>query len=65
MIQAVAYGGMVHVAGQVAHTRDGSHEIQTWEVPAKIEALLNEAGSSKSKLVALNGFCRTLPISTL
>ena len=56
MSQAVAYGGMVHIAGQVADTRKGTIEVQTREVLAKIEALLAEAGSDKSKLVAVNVF---------
>jgi enamine deaminase RidA (YjgF/YER057c/UK114 family) len=56
MSQAVVYGGMVHIAGQVADTRKGSIEVQTREVLAKIEALLAEAGSDKSKLVAVNVF---------
>ena len=56
MSQAVVYGGMVHIAGQVADTRKGSIEVQTREVLAKIGALLAEAGSDKSKLVAVNVF---------
>lgn len=56
MSQAVAFGGMVHIAGQVADNRKGTIEVQTREVLAKIEALLAEAGSDKSKLVAVNVF---------
>lgn len=56
MSQAVAAGGMVHVAGQVADSRKGTIETQTREVLAKIEGLLAEAGTTKSKLVAVNVF---------
>jgi enamine deaminase RidA (YjgF/YER057c/UK114 family) len=52
----VAYGGMVHIAGQVANDRKAGIEGQTRDVLAKIEALLAEAGTSKSKLVAVNIF---------
>ena len=56
MSQAVAYGGLVHIAGQVANDRKAGIEGQTRDVLAKIEALLTEAGTSKSKLVAVNIF---------
>ncbi|ESX80847.1 MULTISPECIES: RidA family protein [unclassified Mesorhizobium] len=56
MSQAVVYGGLVHIAGQVADDRKAGIEGQTSEVLSKIEALLVEAGSSKSKLVAVNIF---------
>jgi enamine deaminase RidA (YjgF/YER057c/UK114 family) len=56
MSQAVAYGGIVHIAGQVANDRKAGIEGQTRDVLAKIEALLAEAGTSKSKLVAVNIF---------
>ena len=56
MSQAVAYGGMVHIAGQVADDRKAGIEGQTKDVLAKIEALLAEAGTDKSKLVAVNIF---------
>jgi enamine deaminase RidA (YjgF/YER057c/UK114 family) len=56
MSQAVAYGGMVHIAGQVADDRKAGIEGQTKDVLGKIEALLAEAGTNKSKLVAVNIF---------
>ncbi|CAO3357661.1 RidA family protein [Azospirillum palustre] len=56
MSQAVVCQGMVHIAGQVANTRTGSIQEQTRDVLAKIDALLAEAGSDKSKLVAVNVF---------
>ncbi|KKB83718.1 endoribonuclease L-PSP [Devosia limi DSM 17137] len=53
MSQAVSHGGVVHVAGQVADNRKSSLEQQTREVLAKIDALLAEAGTDKSKLLAV------------
>ncbi|MDR3373330.1 MAG: RidA family protein [Ancalomicrobiaceae bacterium] len=56
MSQAVSHGGLVYVAGQVADDRKAGIEEQTRQVLGKIEALLAEAGSSKSKLIAVNVF---------
>ncbi len=56
MSQGVAAGGLFHVAGQVADVRKAGIEDQTRDVLAKIDALLAEAGTSKSNLVAVNVF---------
>ena len=50
MSQAVIWNGMVHLAGQVG---DPANDVagQTRDVLAKIERLLEEAGSSKSHLL--------------
>ena len=56
MAQAVSYNGAVHIAGQVADDRKAGIEAQTRSVLAKIEALLAEAGTDKSRLVAVNVF---------
>ena len=56
MAQAVTYCGAVHIAGQVADNRKTGIAEQTRAVLAKIDALLTEAGSSKSKLVSVNIF---------
>jgi len=56
MSQAVVHGGLIHVAGQVADNRKTSLEDQTRQVLGKIDALLKEAGSSKSKLLSVNVF---------
>jgi enamine deaminase RidA (YjgF/YER057c/UK114 family) len=56
MSQAVVYGGLVHIAGQVADERSADVKGQTQQVLAKIDALLREAGSSRSKLLAVNVF---------
>lgn len=56
MSQAVMHGGQIHIAGQVADDRKASLEEQTRQVLAKIDALLAEAGGSKSKLLSVNVF---------
>jgi len=56
MSQAVVCAGMVHIAGQVAEDRKAGIVAQTASVLAKIDALLKEAGSDRSKLVAVNVF---------
>jgi len=56
MSQAVLHNGSVHISGQVADDRNGGIEAQAREVLAKIDALLAEAGTSKSRLVAINVF---------
>lgn len=53
MSQAVVYNGMVFLSGQVADNTKASLRDQTSEVLSKIEGLLVEVGSSKSKLVAI------------
>lgn len=56
MSQAVVHGDTVYVAGQVANATKASIEDQTRDVLSKIDALLKEAGTDKSKLVAVNVF---------
>lgn len=56
MSQAVAAGSMVFIAGQVADDRKAGIESQTRAVLAKLDHLLAEAGTGKSKLVAVNLF---------
>lgn len=54
MSQAVVHAGTVYVAGKVARSSQGSLQEQTQDVLEQIEALLAEAGSSKSKLLSIN-----------
>lgn len=56
MSQAVAYNGLVYIAGQVADDPKANLETQTRQVLAKIDALLAEAGSARAKLLAVNVF---------
>jgi enamine deaminase RidA (YjgF/YER057c/UK114 family) len=51
MSQAVEHGGVVYLAGQVADDKNADVAEQTRQVLAKIDRLLAECGSSKSKLL--------------
>lgn len=53
MSQAVIHGGTIYLAGQVAdQAKGGSVADQTREILSKIEALLAEAGSDKTRIVS-------------
>jgi enamine deaminase RidA (YjgF/YER057c/UK114 family) len=52
MSQAVVYAGTAWLSGQVADDRNADVEGQTREVLAKIDALLAEVGSSRSRLIS-------------
>ena len=53
MSQAVVHGNTVYLAGQVAQgAAGGSVAEQTRDILARIDALLAEAGSDKSKLLS-------------
>ena len=54
MSQAVVHGGMVYLAGQVADDPSGDVAGQTQQILAKIDALLAEAGSDKTKVLSAN-----------
>jgi enamine deaminase RidA (YjgF/YER057c/UK114 family) len=61
MSQAVAANGFVFLAGQVADDRKAGIAAQTRDVLSKIDRLLAQAGTDKSRLVQVNVF---LPHST-
>ena len=50
--QAVRHAGLLYIAGQIADDRDGDIQSQTKQVLSRIDALLNEAGSDRSKLLS-------------
>jgi len=53
MSQAVKHGGTIYLAGQVAlDAKGGSAADQTRNILDRIDALLAEAGSNKSKLLS-------------
>lgn len=53
MSQAVAYGNMVFLAGQVALRAPGTSVVeQTRDILAKTDELLAEAGTDKTKLLS-------------
>lgn len=51
MSQAVRHGDTVYLAGQVASDQFATIEVQTQQVLDKIDALLAEAGTNKSKVL--------------
>ena len=52
MSQAVAHGSTLYLAGQVADDWNADVAGQTSQILAKIEALLEEAGTDKSRLLS-------------
>ena len=54
MSQAVVHGDTIYIAGQVAGDTTADAAGQTKQILGKIEALLREAGSDKSKLLSAN-----------
>ena len=51
---AVVHNGVVYISGQVPDTLHADVETQTREILAKIDRLLREAGSDKSRLLTAN-----------
>lgn len=60
MSAAVAHGGVLYVAGQVAENEDGSIEQQTKEVLAEIDSIIAEAGTEKSKILSINVYLASI-----
>lgn len=55
MSQSVAHGGLVYLAGQVAQNAPGAPVAdQTRDILARVDALLAEAGTDKSKILSAN-----------
>ena len=52
MSQAVVHGDTIYLAGQVADNAKEDVAGQTKQILSKIEGLLAEAGSDKSKLLS-------------
>ncbi|MBI3994107.1 MAG: RidA family protein [Candidatus Lambdaproteobacteria bacterium] len=52
MSRAVVHGDTVYLCGHVAKDTNADTEGQTRDVLAQVEALLREAGSDKSKVLA-------------
>jgi enamine deaminase RidA (YjgF/YER057c/UK114 family) len=51
MSQIVIHGDTVYLAGQVANDSNADITLQTQQVLQKVDALLAEAGSDKSKIL--------------
>ncbi|SNB68154.1 Enamine deaminase RidA, house cleaning of reactive enamine intermediates, YjgF/YER057c/UK114 family [Arboricoccus pini] len=60
MSQAVIHGDTVYLAGQVAEDPSASIQNQTRSVLAKIDAILAEAGSSKSDLISVTVYLSSI-----
>lgn len=55
MSQSVSHGGVVHLAGQVGeNAAGGSVADQTRDILKRIDELLAEAGTDKSKILSAN-----------
>ena len=54
--RAVEAGGVLHLAGMTADDRSEGMYGQTRQVLAKVEALLSELGSDKSKVVMATAY---------
>lgn len=54
MSAAVSYNGFVFVSGQVADDTDANVAGQTQQILSKIDKLLEEAGSDKTKILSAN-----------
>ncbi len=52
MSQLVIHGGTVYLAGQVAKDSSADITVQTQQVLDKVDALLADAGSDKSKILS-------------
>jgi enamine deaminase RidA (YjgF/YER057c/UK114 family) len=53
MSQSVIHNGMVYLAGQVGRP-DGDVQAQTRDILARIEDLLGQSGSDKSRILSAN-----------
>ena len=53
---AVVHGGIVYVSGQVPDTLHATVEVQTREILAKIDRLLQQAGSDKTRILSAQIF---------
>jgi enamine deaminase RidA (YjgF/YER057c/UK114 family) len=54
MSQAVVHGNVVYLAGQVADDSSADVAGQTRQILTKIDSLLAEAGTDKSRLISAN-----------
>lgn len=54
MSQAVVYNGFVFLAGQVADDTNQNVKGQAKQILAKIDKLLNQVGSDKTKILSVN-----------
>ena len=60
MSMAVVHGNTVYVAGQVADDPNGDVGGQTKQILGKIDALLAEAGTDKTRILSANIWLRDI-----
>jgi enamine deaminase RidA (YjgF/YER057c/UK114 family) len=58
--RAVVHANTVYLAGQVADDKSGDITLQTEQALAKIDALLGEVGSHKSKILSATIWLKTM-----
>lgn len=58
--RAVAYGGLVFLAGQVANDADGDIRQQSREALAKVDGMLAQAGTDKSRVLSATIWLREM-----
>jgi enamine deaminase RidA (YjgF/YER057c/UK114 family) len=58
--RAVIHAGLVHFAGQVADDFGGDITSQTQEALARIDRLLGEAGSDRSRVISATIWLKTM-----
>ena len=54
LCRAVEYGNLVFIAGTTADNKSGNAQVQTTEILGKIDRLLAECGTDKSKILSAN-----------
>ena len=58
--RAIVANGMVYLAGQVADDKTADIKVQAQQALAKIDQLLTEAGTDRSKLVSVTIWLKTM-----
>lgn len=58
--RAIVVNGMVYLAGQVADDKSADIKVQTAQALAKIDQLLAEAGTDRSRLVSVTIWLKTM-----
>ena len=59
---AVEYGGLVYLAGQVAEDLKGGMKAQTEDVLRQIDALLAQCGSHKSRILTATAYVNDMKL---
>lgn len=60
MSRIVKHNGTVYLCGQVGDTRTADVSVQTQEICAKIDTLLEQAGSSRENMLSVTIYLRDI-----